>query len=126
MRLRNLLEDYDFNELMPVIADMFPGTGKYREPLRQAYDMLLKTRTTSSNKVIRYKILRDEKGGHSYMGAEDKDFKSTWDVCLGKEVVREKGVDLSNIELAANSLINLCLISHYPPAFEPIHEQLTK
>ncbi len=29
MKLKDLLQAYDFDELMPIIADMFPGTGKY-------------------------------------------------------------------------------------------------
>ena len=35
MKLQQLLQTYDFDDLMPVVADMFPGTGKYRTPLEE-------------------------------------------------------------------------------------------
>lgn len=124
MILRELLETYDFNELMPIITDMFPGTGKFRDLLRQAYDMLLSTHPAKSSKTITYKLMRNKEGGHTYMGAEDTDFRCSWQNALAKNVIRESGVDLTNIELAANSLINLCLISDCPPAFFPIRNEL--
>lgn len=126
MRLNELLESFDFDELMPVISDMFPGTSKFRKPLNQAFDMIINTRVVASKKTITYKIMHDDKNNQSYVGAEDRDFDATWEVCLGKELVRQGGVDLSQPELAANCFINLCFLSRYPNEFEPIHEQLVK
>ncbi len=48
MKLHQLLQAYEFDELMPVINEMFPGTAKYREPLKyprqfeEAHQALLK------------------------------------------------------------------------------------
>lgn len=126
MKLYQLLAAYDFNELMPVINEMFPGTGKYREPLEKAYDMLMQTTPAFSKKVIRYKVMQQGSNNEQYVGAEDVCFEGTWEMCLGKEVSKEKGVDLTNEELAANCLVNLCLISKYPKAFESYHSQLLK
>ena len=126
MKLKELLQAYDLDELMPVIADMFPGTGKYRHPLKVAYNLLMDTSVAPSKKKIRYRVIHHDKSSHSTVGAEDRDFEGTWSLCLGKDVVRESGVDLSDIELAANCLVNLCLISQYPQAFEEAHALLIK
>lgn len=124
MKLKDLLQAYNFDELMPIIADMFPGTGKYRHPLKVAYNLLMDTSMAPSKKKIRYKVMHNEKSSYSTIGAEDRDFEGTWSFCLGKDVIREPGVDLSDIELAANCLINLCFISQYPKVFEEAHAML--
>ena len=38
MKLFHLLQAYEFDEIMPVINDMFPGTNKFRPQLKMAYD----------------------------------------------------------------------------------------
>ena len=124
MKLKDLLQAYNFDELMPIIADMFPGTGKYRHPLKVAYNLLMDTSIAPSKKKIRYKVMHNGKSSYSTIGAEDRDFEGTWSFCLGKDVIREPGVDLSDIELAANCLINLCFISQYPKVFEEAHAML--
>ncbi len=43
---------------MPVIVDMFPGTGKYRGQLREAWDTLLGMRPVPSKKEIKYKFIK--------------------------------------------------------------------
>ena len=53
MKLHQLLQAYEFDELMPVINEMFPGTAKYREPLKVAYDIMVGMRPVSSSKSIR-------------------------------------------------------------------------
>ncbi len=126
MKLYQLLQAYDFDELMPVINDMFPGTSKFRPELKHAYDLLLSMQPVASKKAIRYKILPGDTANHSYVGAEDTCFNATWEVCLGKDVSRERGVDLSDIELVANSLVNLCLQAKYPKVFEKDHQTLLK
>ena len=54
MKLHQLLQAYEFDELMPVINEMFPGTAKYRVPLKVAYDIMVGMRPVSSSKSIRY------------------------------------------------------------------------
>jgi len=111
---------------MPVINDMFPGTKKFSPQLRKAYDMMLEMRPVHSKKIIKYTLRRDAESGDTYMGADDRDFDSPWEVCLGKNVSRDKGVDLSDVEVAANCLVNLCLQGRYPKSFEADHEALLK
>ncbi|MGI6232646.1 MAG: hypothetical protein ACOYJF_07340 [Prevotella sp.] len=118
MKLYNLLQAYDFDELMPVIVDMFPGTGKFRKQLSAAYNMLMTLKPVPSKKSIRYQVIHVPDSNESYIGAVDKDFDATWEVCLGKEVSREKGVNLSDIELAANCLVNVALTGRHPRSFD--------
>ncbi len=126
MRLYELIQAYEFDEVMPVIVDMFPGTSKYEKPLKQAYDILLEMKPVASKKDIRYKILTAPNSDEQYMGAEDRDFDTTWEVCLGKNISREKGVDLTDIELVANTLVNICFIARHPKSFDNAYAELTK
>lgn len=123
MKLYQLIQAYSFDELMPVINEMFPGTGKYREPLKEAYTILESLRPVNSSKSIHYKIMKGS-GDEQYMGAEDANFRGNWEVIIGKDVSREKGVDLSDIELLANCIVNMCFISNYPKRFEQAHQAL--
>ena len=50
MKLYQLLQAYDFDELMPVINDMFPGTSKFRPELKHAYELLLSMQPVASKK----------------------------------------------------------------------------
>jgi len=126
MKLKQLFQAYEFEEIMPVINEMFPGTSKYREPLKVAYDILLELEPIPSKKGILYKIIDNKANGETYMGADDNNFRSTWQVALGKSVSRAKGVTLSDAEVAANCLVNLCFLGKYPPAFEAAHKKLLK
>lgn len=118
MRLYELLQAYDFDEIMPVIVDMFPGTGKYRGQLREAWDTLLGMRPVPSKKEIKYKFIKGANDDEQYVGADDRDFDTTWEVIIGKNVSREKGVDLNDAEMLANCLVNICLIGKHPRCFE--------
>ncbi|MBP7856673.1 MAG: hypothetical protein KAZ98_02205 [Prevotella sp.] len=126
MRLYELIQAYDFDEIMPVIADMYPGTAKYRDPLKQAYDILRSMKPVPSKRGIRYKIMPGSKGDEHYVGAEDRDFDANWEVCLGKDVSRDKGVDLNDAELVANCLVNICFLAKHPKAFDEAYAKLQK
>lgn len=126
MMLYDLLQAYEFDEIMPIITDMFPGTGKYEKPLRQAWNILLDMNPVLSKKNIRYKVMQGSRADESYMGAEDKDFDSPWEVIIGKNVSREKGVDLSDAELLANCLVNICFIGYHPKEFDKAYAELTR
>lgn len=126
MKLYELIQAYDFDEIMPEISNMFPGTSKYRKPLQQAYDILRAMRPVASKKSIRYKLMREGNSDECYMGAADADFRCTWEVCLGKDVSRERGVDLNDAEILANCLVNVCLIGTHPHAFDVAYAELTR
>ena len=118
MKLYQLIQAYSFDELMPVINDMFPGTSKFRPQLENAYNIMLD---------IKYEMMKATDGsGNQYMGAKDNNFQSTWEVCLGKTLSRAQGVDLSDEELLANIIVNMCLQGKYPAVFEKDHRILMK
>lgn len=126
MKLMTLLQAYNFDELMPVINDMFPGTGKYRDQLKQGYDIMLAMHPAASKKAIRYVKMKQPNSEFYYFGALDSSFNTTWEAALGKEVSKDKGVDLDDVEILANCLVNLCLQGKYPPAFKQAHDILMK
>lgn len=126
MTIKDLIQVYDFNEVMSVVKDMFPGTEKYRNPLQKAYEILERLQPVSSKKKIVYQLIVDPESGESFMGAPDDSFRSSWDVLLGKTIIREKDIDLTDIEVLANSLVNLCFLGKYPKEFEEAHQQLVK
>ena len=126
MTLHQLLQAYDFDEILPAINEMFPGTARYKKQLLQAYDLLLAMRPVESKKNIRYKLLHNAEDDISYMGANDQDFNTTWEVCLGKQVVREKSVDLTDLEMVANCLVNVIFTARPPKSFEEARKELMK
>lgn len=120
-----MMQAYEFDEVMPAIVEMFPGTGKFKPQLRQAWDILLSMKPAPSKKSIRYKIMPGSRADESYMGAEDHDFDAPWETILGKNVVREKGVALNDTELMANCLVNICLVGRHPKVFDAAYKILS-
>lgn len=125
MILYDLLQAFDFDEVMPVINDMFPGTAKFRPQLHEAWDTLLAMNPVPSKKSIRYKFIKAENADEQYIGAEDRDFDAPWNVILGKNLVREKGVDLNDTEMIANCLVNICLVGRHPKSFDKAYKILS-
>lgn len=126
MKLHQLFQAYEFEEIMPVINEMFPGTNQFRPQLQQAYDILVQMKPVASQKSILYKLIEDKTSNETYVGADDSNFRTTWEAALGKSVSRAKGVTLSDAELAANCLVNLCLQGKYPAVFDAAHKALLK
>lgn len=125
MRLYELLQAYDFDEIMPVIVDMFPGTGKFRPQLKEGWDILLSMTPVPSKKAITYKIMKGLREDENYMGAEDRDFDAPWNVLIGKDLVRTRGVDLNDAEMIANCFVNICLLGRHPAKFEKAYKILS-
>ncbi|MCI7284530.1 MAG: hypothetical protein SOX60_05930 [Prevotella sp.] len=124
MTLLDLFKKYSADELLATIDEMFPDTEKFHNTFREAYNLMMTLTPIASKKKITYKILSDEENDIEFFGAEDSCFNTTWEVCLAKELVVEKGVELSDIEIAANSLVNMCLIGRCPRAFLPQKREL--
>ena len=95
MKLKELLLSYEFDEIYPSIINMYPNAKRHRKEFKNAYDILAELRPTPSKGSIRYKIIEDQEYNASYFGAEDKDFKTSWDMLLGMDVKKEGKVDLS-------------------------------
>lgn len=126
MKLYQLMQSFEFEELFPAINEMFPNARLHRDVFEKAFDMLCSIEPVTSKKVIRYELKEDPNSSDMIVGADDSCFNTTWDACLGKEIKKGKGVDLNDEELAANCLLNVLFIGHHPLNFEKEYKKLFK
>ena len=124
MQLIDLLKSFTIDEILSAIDEMFPETEQYQPIFREAYQLMITLPLVASKKYIRYRVLTDEENEIEYFGAEDSCFNTTWEVCLAKELVVDDEVELTEVEIAANSLVNMCLIGRCPRQFLPSKNQL--
>ncbi|MGP1592095.1 MAG: hypothetical protein ACTTHE_01615 [Prevotella multiformis] len=118
MKLKELFQAYDFDEIYPQIGLMFPKGRRLRAQFRHAYDLLLDIPPVMSKKQIRYQLMEDPGANEMFFGADDRDFNGPWNVLLGKEVKKDPKVDLSSEELVANCLLNTVLMGRHPQTFD--------
>ena len=117
MKLKRLLETFDFDDFFPEVCVMYPNAKRHRKEFKQAFEMLTTMRYSITNKQIQYLLIEDP-SGDCYFGAHDSCFKANWDVILGKDIVRSKGVSLSDEEMAANCIINIIFLGNHPKDFD--------
>lgn len=126
MKLKELFQAYEFDEIYPQIGLMFPKGRHLREEFRNAYNLLLDIKPVMSKKQIRYELMEDPDSNEVFFGADDHDFNGPWDVLLGKEIKKGPKVDLTSEELVANCLLNVVLIGRHPRAFDKDFEKITR
>lgn len=126
MKLKELFQAYEFDEIYPQIGLMFPKGRHLREEFRNAYNLLLDIKPVMSKKQIRYELMEDPDSNEMFFGADDHDFNGPWDVLLGKELKKGPKVDLTSEELVANCLLNAVLIGRHPRAFDKDFEKITR
>ena len=126
MKLKELFQAYEFDEIYPQIGLMFPKGRHLREEFRNAYNLLLDIKPVMSKKQIRYELMEDHDSNEMFFGADDHDFNGPWDVLLGKELKKGPKVDLTSEELVANCLLNVVLIGRHPRAFDKDFEKITR
>lgn len=126
MKLKELFQAYEFDEIYPQIGLMFPKGRHLREEFRNAYNLLLDIKPVMSKKQIRYELMEDPDSNDMFFGADDHDFNGPWDVLLGKELKKGPKVDLTSEELVANCLLNVVLIGRHPRAFDKDFEKITR
>ena len=126
MKLYQLLQAFEFDELFPTVNGMFPNAKLHRDVFEKAFDILCSTQPIPSKKVIRFELMEDPNSSDMFVGANDSCFQSTWDVCLGKEIKKGKGADLSEEEMAANCLLNVLFIGRHPQGFDKDYKKLFK
>lgn len=126
MKLKELFQAYEFDEIYPQIGLMFPKGRHLREEFRNAYNLLLDIKPVMSKKQIRYELMEDPDSNEMFFGADDHDFNGPWDVLLGKELKKGPKVDLTSEELVANCLLNMVLIGRHPRAFDKDFEKITR
>ncbi len=126
MKLKELFQAYEFDEIYPQIGLMFPKGRHLREEFRNAYNLLLDIKPVMSKKQIRYELMEDPDSNEMFFGADDHDFNGPWDVLLGMELKKGPKVDLTSEELVANCLLNVVLIGRHPRAFDKDFEKITR
>lgn len=126
MKLKELFQAYEFDEIYPQIGLMFPKGRHLCEEFRNAYNLLLDIKPVMSKKQIRYELMEDPDSNEMFFGADDHDFNGPWDVLLGKELKKGPKVDLTSEELVANCLLNVVLIGRHPRAFDKDFEKITR
>lgn len=126
MKLKELFQAYEFNEIYPHIGLMFPKARHLRKEFQNAYNLLQDINPVPSKKQIRYQLMQDPDTNEMFFGADDHDFASPWDVLLGKELKREPQVELSEEEILANCLLNFVLIGRHPRSFNADYETITR
>ncbi len=114
MKLYQLLQAYSFDELFPELALMFPPARRQKETFKKLYETLIAATPVESKKAIRYELMHDPDTQEEFYGADDNCFHSPWNVLLGKEIKKEPVVELSQLEIAANCLLNTILIGYAP------------
>ena len=90
MKLYQLLQSFEFEEIFPTVIEMFPNAQVHRDVFEKAFHMLCDIQPISSKKVIRFELMEDPNSSDMFVGANDSCFQSTWDVCLGKEIKKGK------------------------------------
>lgn len=126
MKLYQLLQAFDFGELFPEICKMYPNAKLHADTFEHAFNLLCNMRPVNGKKTIRYQVMNDPDSGEIFYGADDSNFATTWEACLGKEVKRESGVDLNDTEMVANCLLNLLFIAKHPQAFDIEYRKLMR
>ena len=102
MKLYQLLQSFDFEELFPTVSTMFPNANLHRDVFQKAFDMLCSIQPVMSKKTIRYELMEDPNSSNSMIvGADDE-------------------------ELAANCLLNVLFIGKHPQCFEKDFKKLLK
>ena len=126
MKLKYLLETFDYDNILHTVAVMCLTAKRHRHDFLSAFELLKDINPSATTQVVRYTIIHDDVMNQDYFGANDQDFKAPWNVILGKEVKRDKGVDLSDEEIAANCLINIIFLGKHPKEFNDTYMSLTR
>ena len=126
MKLYQLLQAFEFDELFPEVNKMFPNARVHEDVFHNAFDIICQMQPANSKKTIRYEIMNDPDTDEMFCGADDACFNTTWEACLGKEIKKGSGVDLNDTEIAANCLLNLLFIAKHPRSFDKEFAKLRK
>ena len=126
MKLKRLLETFDFDDFFPEVCVMYPNAKRHKREFMRAFNMLYALEPQHSKKAIRYQLMTDPDSGNSFYGAPDSCFNASWEVLLGKEVTKDKNVDLDDTSLVANCLINIIFLGKHPQEYEDSYQKLIR
>ena len=120
MKLKRLLETFDFDDFFPEVCVMYPNAKRHKREFMRAFNMLYALEPQPS------KLMTDPVSGDSFYGAPDSSFSASWEVLLGKEVTKDKNVDLDDTALVANCLINIIFLGKHPQEYEDSYQKLIR
>ena len=126
MKLKRLLETFDFDDFFPEVCVMYPNAKRHKREFMRAFNMLYALEPQPSKKAIRYQLMTDPVSGDSFYGAPDSSFSASWEVLLGKEVTKDKNVNLDDTALVANCLINIIFLGKHPQEYEDSYQKLIR
>lgn len=126
MILKEIFEQYTFDIIFAELAEMMPFLNKKREAIKEAYDFIMSQQPVTSKKRIIYQLIDAQDSDDCFVGAEDRCFEAQWNVILGKEVVVDDDIDISDLEIAVNSFFCILLIGFTPRRFTELHDELLK
>lgn len=126
MKLQQYFQAYEFDEIYPQIGLMYLPARHKRAEFQHAYEILREMNPVSSKKQIHYQLMNDPDSNEAFFGADDTNFNGPWDVLLGKNVKKDSGVNLNDLEIAANCLLNVVLIGRHPRYYDNDYNSLTR
>lgn len=59
MKLYQLLQSFEFEEIFPTVNVMFPNAQLHRDIFEKAFDMLCNIQPITSKKVIKFELMED-------------------------------------------------------------------
>lgn len=124
MILKEIFDKFSFDIIFAELAEMMPFLVKKRESIKEAYDFLIGVQPVASKKRIIYQLIESQESDDCFVGAEDRCFEAQWNVIMGKEVIVDDDIDISELEIATNSFFCILLLGYSPRRFAELHDEL--
>ncbi len=120
MKIKELLQKVSFDDIVPQLVRLFRDRGYEENKLihfipgcKEAYDILRHMQAEETDKQVRFYLDREEAADYGEkprveMYLYEDDFESDyWPINLGKEIVLDEGVELSDVEIAARCMFHI-------------------
>lgn len=133
MKFKELLQKVSFVDIVPQLVRLFRDMG-YEENefihfipgCKEAYDILQHMQAEETDKQVRFYLDREEAAyygekPHVEMYLYEDDFESAyWPINLGKEIVLDEGVELSDVEIAARCMFHITFYGFSPEEIKQV------
>lgn len=126
MILKEIISQFSFSQVFSEICSIIPAFSSEKVAIEEAYNFLLSQQPVSSKKRITYQLIDAQDSDDCFVGAEDRCFEAQWNVIIGKEVIIEDDLEISPLEIAANSFFCILLLGFAPRRFSTLKEDLAR
>ena len=72
MKLYQLFQSFEFEEIFPTLNAMFPNAQVHRDVFEKAFNMLCDIQPISSKKVIRFELIEDPNSSDMFVRSEER------------------------------------------------------